>query len=161
MSRHQRSTGPTSVRRSRSTTTSPTSITSRLAHEPLVQLQLAALALEPRLILQLHAAVVVDLLDDDRERLAARRARDPDDAVLLAHDRRPGHVVDRLRAGSRVDADGAVVLEEEDAVARRETRGRAARRTRSSSGRRGSARSLEGRRSGLFSSLRACSRPAP
>ena len=67
--------GPTSVRRSRSTTTRPDLDHVRLAHEALVQLQLASLALEPRLILQLHAAVVVDRLDDDRQRLAARRAR--------------------------------------------------------------------------------------
>ena len=60
----------------------------RRAREVLVQLALLSLALEQRGVVERVALVVMDLLDDDRQRLVGGRPVDADDAVLLAHARR-------------------------------------------------------------------------
>ena len=98
----------------------------RGAREVLVQLALLSLALEQGGVGQRVALVAVHLLDDDRQRLVGGRPVDADDGVLLAHARRPGHVVDRLGALERVHGDRAVLLEQHDAIARREARREAA-----------------------------------
>ena len=85
-----------------------------------MQLALLPLALEQRGVDERVALVVVHLLDDDRERLVRGRPVDADDVGLLAHARRPRHVVDRLGALERVHRDGAVLLEQHDAIARGE-----------------------------------------
>ncbi len=97
----------------------------RSACEMLVQLALLPLALEQRLVRECVARIVMHLLDDDRQRLVGGRPVDADDLGLLAHAGRARHVVDRLRTTQRVHRDRAVLLEEHDAIARRETRGQA------------------------------------
>ncbi len=85
-----------------------------------MQLALLPLALEQRGVDEAVTLVVVDVLDDDRQRLVGGRPVDPDHVAVLAHARRARHVVDRLRALERVHRDRAVLLEEHDAVARGE-----------------------------------------
>ena len=83
-----------------------------------MQLELAALTLERGVVLEGVRTVGDDLLDLDHQRLARRGAADGDQPCGLLEHGWTRHVVDRLKAFGAVDTDGAVVFEDDDAVAR-------------------------------------------
>src|SRR5690242_17586 len=91
-----------------------------------VHLPLGAVALEHGVVGELDDRVVDDVLEHDHERLAGRGPVDADHVAVLGNRRRAGHVVQRLEAVIGVNAEAAVVLEQDHPVAGTEARGGAA-----------------------------------